>query len=116
MAFFHVAGGSSPAASRCGAFGELCHSIKLIVLVLGTCAMLAAPAAAEPMRAALSSAYRLNPEIDAQRARLRATDEDVQRARSGWAPRIDGEAFLGIRNEVSRPGDRSFVRPGELSV
>jgi outer membrane protein len=116
MAFFHVAGGSSPAASRCGAFGELCRSIKLIVLVLGTCAMLAVPAAAEPMRAALSSAYRLNPEIDAQRARLRATDEDVQRARSGWAPRIDGEASLGIRNEVSRPGDRSLVRPGELSV
>ena len=118
MAFFQVAGGSNSAASRWSALGGWCHSggIRLAALAVGGCCVLVAPAAGEPMRAALSSAYRLNPEIDAERARLRATDEDVQRARSGWAPQIDGEATLGLRNEVSRPGDRSFVRPGELSV
>jgi outer membrane protein len=90
--------------------------LEPIALAMAAVTLTSTPGVGEPMRAALATAYRQNPEIDAERARLRATDEDVQRARAGWAPTIDGAATLGIRNEINRPGGRSFQRPGGLGV
>ena len=55
-----------------------------VALAIGAAMLTSTPGAGEPMRAALAEAYRQNPEIDAERARLRATDEDVQSARAGW--------------------------------
>ena len=39
-------------------------------------------ASAESLREALASAYTYNPRLDAERARLRASDEEVPRAHS----------------------------------
>jgi outer membrane protein len=47
---------------------------------------------AETLNEALSSAYSYNPQLDAARARLRATDEEVPIARSGYRPIITGNA------------------------
>ncbi|MFM7085021.1 MAG: TolC family protein, partial [Hyphomicrobium sp.] len=51
---------------------------------------------------ALAAAYDYNPRIDAERARLRATDEDVAIAKSGLRPDINAEGSLGSRFTNSR--------------
>ncbi|MEW5962899.1 MAG: TolC family outer membrane protein [Pseudomonadota bacterium] len=60
-------------------------------------------AAAESLREAMASAYKYNPRLDAERARLRATDEEVPRAMSGYRPRIFGEADVNFQNTNTRP-------------
>ena len=40
-------------------------------------------------------AYRVNPSLEAERARLRATDEQVSQAQSHWRPSIDATANIG---------------------
>jgi outer membrane protein len=53
-----------------------------------------ASASAETLGEALSSAYRSNPTIGSARAKLRATDELVPQALSGWRPTITGQASV----------------------
>jgi outer membrane protein len=62
-----------------------------------TCAL------AENLDSALASAYRYNPQIDAERARLRATDENVARAMSGYRPTINSEMTAGVQNSNTDP-------------
>src|SRR5579883_3363551 len=50
--------------------------------------MLAWPALAETLTDALSQAYQYNPQLLAQRAQLRATDEGVPQALAGWRPTV----------------------------
>ena len=45
-----------------------------------------APAFAESLSDALAMAYATNPTLEAQRAALRATDEEIAKALSGWRP------------------------------
>jgi len=40
-------------------------------------------------------AYRMNPSLQAERAKLRATDEEVSQALSHWRPSIDATANIG---------------------
>ncbi|MCR9219800.1 MAG: TolC family outer membrane protein [Alphaproteobacteria bacterium] len=46
------------------------------------------PAAAQSLEEALAKAYRDNPTLQARRARLRAVDERVPQALSGWRPEV----------------------------
>ena len=48
-----------------------------------------APALGESLIEALTAAYLSNPSLQAQRARLRATDEGVAQALSGWRPEVE---------------------------
>jgi len=50
---------------------------------------------AQTLEAALASAYRNNPTLQAQRAQLRATDETVPQAMAGWRPTITTSVELG---------------------
>jgi TolC family type I secretion outer membrane protein len=52
------------------------------------------PAAAESLGEALAAAYEGNPTLRAERARQRATDEQVPQALSGWRPIVNIEAQL----------------------
>jgi outer membrane protein len=61
------------------------------------------PASAETLNESLASAYRYNPRLDAERARLRATDEDVARAISGFRPVITGSADISYEHTNTRP-------------
>ena len=47
------------------------------------------PAVAETLEQALADAYLINPALNAERARLRATDEQVALAKSGMRPNIN---------------------------
>src|SRR5215510_12071888 len=58
---------------------------------------------AETMNEALASAYKVNPRLDAARATLRATDEEVPRAISGYRPTVTGTADSSFQNQNTRP-------------
>src|ERR1700732_860446 len=50
--------------------------------------MAATPACADTMEAALLRAYQNNPQLNAQRASVRAIDENVPQALSGYRPKV----------------------------
>ncbi len=66
-------------------------------------ASLSRTALAETLPEALAAAYKYNPRIDAERARLRATDEEVARANSGFRPNISGSADITHDWQKTRP-------------
>jgi outer membrane protein len=70
--------------------------IRLLVSTLGLAFFLSSAfsASAESLTEALAAAYRNNPSINVQRARTRATDENIPIARSGIMPDISGSASL----------------------
>src|SRR3712207_933943 len=59
-------------------------------------------AGAETLDGALARAYVNNPTLNAQRASVRATDELVPQALSGYRPRINAAADAGVQHDVSR--------------
>ncbi len=68
------------------------------VLLLAATAMVASwPAAAQTLQEALAEAYEGNPTLNAERARLRATDEQVPQALSGYRPTITSNVQAGGR-------------------
>ena len=54
-----------------------------------------APALADTIDAALVRAYQNNPQLNAQRASVRATDENVPQALSGYRPRVSVTGSIG---------------------
>lgn len=58
---------------------------------------------AQSLRDALASAYKYNPRLDAERARQRATDEEVSRAHSGYRPIVSGSADIGYQRTDTKP-------------
>ncbi|MGI9403902.1 MAG: TolC family outer membrane protein, partial [Hyphomicrobium sp.] len=75
----------------------------MAVCLIGGPFFAASSAVAEGLPEALGAAYAYNPRLDAQRAFLRATDEDVARAMSGYRPEVRGEAFGGWRRDDEIP-------------
>jgi outer membrane protein len=61
------------------------------------------PAQAESLLESLSDAYNYSPQLDAQRAQLRATDEDVARANSGYRPSISATFDAGRQRTRVQP-------------
>src|SRR5579872_4991220 len=61
--------------------------------------MLAIPlaASADTIEAALVRAYQNNPQLNAQRAQVRATDENVPQALSGYRPKVSVTASAGYQ-------------------
>src|SRR5579863_278359 len=61
------------------------------------CCLLASPAHAEPetLEQVWTQAYQNNPSLEAQRASLRATDEQVSQALSHWRPSADATGAIG---------------------
>lgn len=73
---------------------------RLLSLALGTTALTGflavTPASAENLIDALTAAYATNPTLQAQRAQLRATDELVPQALSGWRPNLQAQGAYGV--------------------
>ncbi len=71
---------------------------------------LTAPAArGETLEEALAAAYVNNPNLQSQRAFLRATDEQVPQALSGWRPTLSIDASVGETRERTRIDDAPNV-------
>lgn len=73
----------------------------------------ATPATAESLEQALADAYMLNPVLNAERARLRAIDEQVAVAKSGLRPFIAGTADTNYVNQNSNTNSPAAIGLGE---
>ncbi|WP_372928811.1 TolC family outer membrane protein [Methyloceanibacter sp.] len=67
---------------------------------------------AETLEQALSDAYLLNPVLNAERARLRAIDEQVAVAKSGLRPFVSGSADTSYTNQNSNTSSPSALAFG----
>ena len=68
------------------------------LLVLATFELtLLQPAAAESLQDALAKAYQTNPQLNAERARQRGTDENVPQALAGYRPQIVASLGAGLQ-------------------
>ena len=81
---------------------------SVLALAVGVAALLAviaplSPATAETLQEALTLTYQSNPKIDAERARLRATDEGVPQAKAGFRPSANASANMGFSSQHSNP-------------
>lgn len=87
-------------------------------LVLTGILAAAVPASAETLMQALSSAYGNNPDIAAERARLKATDEGVAKAKSGWRPSVfaNGTAKTGVSKTTPLPGSSKSYDYESVSI
>lgn len=101
--------------------------LKWIALAaLGTVGWLGvASASAESLHEALGAAYRTNPTLGAERARQRATDEQVPQALSGWRPQISASASAATQQRRAKAtsvfgatGDYNTTNssPGSLNI
>lgn len=64
---------------------------------LTLCAACHAQAETMTLKSALGLAYETNPDLDAQRAALRATDEGVAQANAGWRPQASAQGSAGYQ-------------------
>src|SRR6202020_820256 len=75
--------------------------VKVVTGAAATVLLLAlagpVPALADTIEAALVRAYQNNPQLNAQRAQVRATDENVPQALSGYRPKVALTASAGYQ-------------------
>jgi outer membrane protein len=72
----------------------------------------AAPAQAEALPEALAKAYQSNPQLNAERARQRATDENVPQALAGYRPQIVASLSAGLQAVRNLLPDNTFQSAG----
>src|SRR6516225_11141162 len=77
------------------------HGVKVVTGAAAAVLLLAfsrpTPVLADTIEAALVRAYQNNPQLNAQRASVRATDEGVPQALSGYRPKVSLTASAGIQ-------------------
>jgi outer membrane protein len=77
------------------------HGVKLFTGAAVSVLLMAlagpAPALADTIEAALVRAYQNNPQLNAQRAQVRSTDENVPQALSGYRPKVSLSASAGYQ-------------------
>jgi outer membrane protein len=71
------------------------HGVAVAVLLMAFAGQ--APALADTIEAALVRAYRGNPQLNAQRAQVRSTDENVPKALAGYRPQVALTASAGYQ-------------------
>ncbi len=75
------------------------------------------PALADTIEAALVRAYQTNPQLNAQRASVRATDENVPQALSGYRPRVaitGSDGYQYTDSNTTSGGDRNTIVRTEI--
>src|SRR5215475_9961949 len=77
------------------------YGVKVITAASAVALLMAyagpAPALADTIEAALVRAYQGNPQLNAQRAQVRSTDENVPQALSGYRPKVAVTASAGYQ-------------------
>jgi outer membrane protein len=92
LVFFVIEISRQPGERRMGGWRNLVG--RLLFTTTLVCAPSSAPFA-EPIEAALARAYRDNPQLNAQRASVRSTDENVPQALSGYRPKVAASGTAG---------------------
>ncbi|WP_120076228.1 TolC family outer membrane protein [Aurantiacibacter odishensis] len=83
------------------------NSLRLATALAGVC-LLAAPASADTLKEALTRAYQDNPTLEAARAQLRATDENVVIQRAQGLPSVNTTTTY---SEFLVQNSTSFIAP-----
>jgi outer membrane protein len=77
------------------------YGVKVVTAASAVVLLLAqigpTPALADTIEAALVRAYQNNPQLNAQRAQVRSTDENVPQALSGYRPKVNLTASAGYQ-------------------
>src|SRR3989440_8886575 len=77
------------------------HGVKVVTGAAAAVLLMAyvglTPALADTIEAALVRAYQNNPQLNSQRAQVRATDENVPQALSGYRPKVAVTASAGYQ-------------------
>jgi outer membrane protein len=72
-----------------------CFIVSSRLGAIAACVAFAVSARAETLESALIQAYQNNPTLNSQRASVRATDENVPQALSGYRPKVTATASVG---------------------
>lgn len=70
--------------------------------ILATGGLVAGSASAESLEDALIKAYQSNPTLEAGRASLRSTDEEISSALSNWRPSVSLSGSAGVRDNETK--------------
>lgn len=89
---------------------------KVLLLASAMLALAHAPASAETLVEAMAKAYTSNPDLAAQRAALRAIDEDVAAAVSGYRPTISGQAAIDRSDTSGSSGNDVTTKSASASI
>lgn len=97
------------------------RDVALTALVCGLLAVPFASAEAQSLEQALAEAYASNPTIAGQRARLRAVDESVPQALSGYRPTIQSDLSVqrtgtSYKSAGTRAGGDSTPKQADVSI
>jgi outer membrane protein len=99
------------------------HGVKVAAAVSAAVLLMAqigtAPALADTIEAALVRAYQNNPQLNAQRAQVRSTDENVPQALSGYRPTVSLNASVGYQYQdttTNSPGIDPVSRANTLAT
>jgi len=76
------------------------------------------PAYSQTLKDAMAAAYLNNPDLQAQRASLKALDETISQARSGWRPSVIASGRYGYRDSetVATFAANGNTNPRDVSV
>jgi outer membrane protein len=85
-------------------------------MVSGLAILAATPSAAETLESALAKAYQGNPTLNASRAGVRATDENVAIAQSGYRPQVNLGAQIGVQYLQTRSSTTAAAAAGSTST
>ena len=99
------------AGPHASAEGRLHRTMNVGLLAGFLLVVTAVPIEAQTLTDALAEAYNTNPQLLAQRALLRATDEQVPQALSFWRPQVTFTGQVGITTSSleTRPGPEALV-------
>lgn len=108
--------------ARLARWSQAFRSCLMAGTVLAAGFGLSASASAQTLTEALVMTYQSNPEILAQRAALRAADENVTAAKGAWRPAVSATLTTGVTNidsetnGVTTTDGTSYPQTGTVSV
>jgi TolC family type I secretion outer membrane protein len=90
--------------SKAGGKRKLVHFRHCVLLGATICLQISPESSAMPLEEALARAYNMNPQLLAERAQLRATDEEVNQAVAGWRPTVQISGQGGYSQDIATGG------------
>lgn len=92
----------------------------LVGLVFATAVALPWKSEAQTLEEALANTYTTNPTLAASRAQLRATNEQIAQALSGFRPTVEGTGSAGLEySDTQRPGagtEDEVINPASIGI
>lgn len=93
---------------------KLGAGVAFAALLMGS--VMTTPVMADTIEAALVRAYQNNPQLNAQRASVRATDENVPQALSGYRPKVAVTASAGTQYTDTQTNTQTGGRLSEIGL